>query len=133
MDLWRLTFCYVKGNLKNIFSRNIWRQKIKVDHSSVIPNLYISRPRSKVNYYQRQYYENYENKGQKKNKQKPIPQFIQPFTRKKRPKNEKKKIFSWHLSICTSWHWTTICGKNVFLICLWLIRVKAVWLMVKVN
>jgi len=44
--------------------------------------------------------------GQKK-KQKNLSHNSYSRLREKRPKNEKK-VFSWHLSICTSWHWTTI-------------------------
>jgi len=92
VDLWRLTFCYVKGNLKNIFSRNIWRQKKSGSKLSDSKVLYISRYWPRSNYYQRQnHYENYENKDRKKNK-KTYPT-IHTAVYAKKDQKMKKKVF----------------------------------------
>jgi hypothetical protein len=90
VDLWRLTFCYVKGNLKIIFFEKYMASKKKWIKAQCSKVLYISRYWPRSNYYQRQsHYENYEKQGQKK-KQKNLSHNSYSRLREKRPKNEKK-------------------------------------------
>jgi hypothetical protein len=93
VDLWRLTFCYVKGNLKIFFFEKYMASKKKWIKAQCSKVLYISRYWPRSNYYQRQnHYENYENKDRKK-KQKNLSHNSYSRLREKRPKNEKKSFF----------------------------------------
>jgi hypothetical protein len=93
VDLWRLTFCYVKGNLKNIFSRNIWRQKKKVDQSSVFQSFVHKSILAKVKLLPKaKSLRKLRKQGQKKKQKKTYPTIHTAVYAKKDQKMKKKRF-----------------------------------------